>query len=91
MGSPGGTGLGDYGFSSKPDAVDKNGNPTKGALLRQAYIDFQPCVLGKIFFFGILTLFKIICPVGLIFKLVLFFIVEVDKPSVFFGIKKRVS
>jgi len=55
-------------------------------LLRHEKTDFQPFVLGKIFSLGILTLFKIICPVGLIFKLALFSIEEVDKPGVFFSI-----
>ena len=39
-------------------------------------------MLGKIFFFGTFTLFKIICPVWLIFKLA-FSIVEVFSPCDF--------
>ena len=42
--------------------------------------------MPKTLFFGIRTLFNIICPVGLIFKLVLLFINEVLIPSVFLSI-----
>ena len=51
-------------------------------MFKQENTDFHPSVSGSILFFGTWTLLIIIWPVGLIFKLVLFFIYEVLSPLV---------
>ena len=51
-------------------------------MFKQEKTDFHPLIFGSILFFDTCTLSKIIWPVGLIFKLVLFFINDVLSPFV---------